>query len=159
MTARVEALLAAITLIAAPFAAWRWGQGVSAPAGQAAQMERVAVLPAPYDEDSLDIAFESVVHENPFRLSRMPSDIPYSPGAVAVPQTAQRFAPPLVLRGIVGGPPWQAVIDGIPGSPAGTVVTSGSVFDKLTIRSVTRDSVFVQTADTAWYLTLVKGSE
>ena len=59
----------------------------------------------------------------------------------------------------MGGPPWQAVIDGIPGLPAGTVVRSGNVFDKLTIRSVTRDSVFVQTPDTAWFLTLVKGSE
>jgi hypothetical protein len=159
MIARADKLLVAAILLAGPIAVWRWQQGIPRLGAQPAQVDRVLYLPEPYDEDSLDLAFERLVHGDPFRLSRQPSEIPYSAEALAAPAAAPKFAPALVLRGIVGGPPWQAVIDGIPDLPAGTVVTSGSTFGQLTIRLVTRDSVFVQTPDTAWYLTLVKGNE
>jgi hypothetical protein len=57
-----------------------------------------------------------------------------------------------VLKAIIGGPPWQAVIDGIPGQPPGTIAGTGARFDKLVVRSVTRDTVVVQGPDTTWSL-------
>ena len=67
---------------------------------------------------------------------------------------APPFRPVLSLKGIVGGPPWQAIIDGIPGQPPGTVVRSGSSFDRLQVRDVMRDTVIVQLPDTVLVLTL-----
>ncbi|MDB4878547.1 MAG: hypothetical protein JWM41_4993 [Gemmatimonadetes bacterium] len=58
----------------------------------------------------------------------------------------------MTLKAIVGGPPWEAIVDGIPGQPPGTVVRSGSTLDKLAVRSVTRDSVVIQGPDTTWVL-------
>jgi hypothetical protein len=59
-----------------------------------------------------------------------------------------------VLRGIVGGPPWQAIVDGIPGIPDGSVLKAGQTFEKYVIRSVSKDTVIVQGPDTTWHLTL-----
>jgi hypothetical protein len=59
----------------------------------------------------------------------------------------------MTLKAIVGGPPWQAVVDGIPGQAQGTIVRAGAAFDKLVARAVTRDSVIIQGPDTAWVLT------
>jgi hypothetical protein len=66
--------------------------------------------------------------------------------------------PTLVLRGIIGGPPWQAIVDGIPGQSAGAIVRQGMAFDAITIRTVTRDTVFVQSPDTSWKLTLARSA-
>jgi hypothetical protein len=60
--------------------------------------------------------------------------------------------PTFALKAIVGGPPWSAVIDGIPGQAAGTVIRQGAQFEKLVVRSVTRDSVIIQGPDTTWVL-------
>ncbi|MDB4878329.1 MAG: hypothetical protein JWM41_4775 [Gemmatimonadetes bacterium] len=63
-----------------------------------------------------------------------------------------RVRPVMTLKAIVGGPPWQAVVDGIPGQPPGVLVRQGTTLDKLAIRSVTRDSVVIQGPDTTWVL-------
>jgi hypothetical protein len=105
--------------------------------------------------DSLADAEDAIVMNDPFRLSNSPPSVRFDPGfevssgaVVALPQPR----PTLVLKAIVGGPPWQAVIDGIPGQPAGTVAQSGSKFDRFVVRVVTRDSVVVQGTDTSWVL-------
>jgi hypothetical protein len=97
-----------------------------------------------------------------FRLANAPADARYdpreetatsrSPGGSGAPAVA-RSRPTLVLKAIVGGPPWQAAVDGIPGQPPGTVVRAGMRFEHLVIRLVSRDSVVVQLPDTTWALT------
>jgi hypothetical protein len=67
--------------------------------------------------------------------------------------------PTLILTGIVGGPPWTAIIDGLPGQTAGTLAREGSTFDKLVVRTVTPASVVVQGPDTTWRLTLPGGRQ
>jgi hypothetical protein len=104
-------------------------------------------------DDALADAEEFTVSNDPFRLANAPSPIRFDakedrvagPAAIAVPR------PHLSLKAIVG-PPWQAVIDGIPGQPAGTMVKTGAHFDKLVARVVTGDSVIMQGADTTWVL-------
>jgi hypothetical protein len=148
-----------LTLAFSGVAARRWHGALPArPAPAPAFGAAPAILPLP-EEDSLAAARDVGTQKDPFRLSRMPATVPFTrAGPSGIPAATPTFRPTLVLKGIVGGPPWQAVIDGLPGQPAGTVVKAGSVFDKLTVRSVTRDTVVVQSPDSTWRLTLTKGA-
>jgi len=106
--------------------------------------------------DSLAIAEESIVSKDPFRVANSPAGVRYDPTTDAVrPNDAAPLIlvrPSFVLRAIVGGPPWQAVIDGIPGQPSGTIVRAGMTFDKLTVSAITRDNVIIKGPDTTWAL-------
>jgi len=108
-------------------------------------------------DDELAAAEDLTVTNDPFRLANAPARVRFDPsnepGAIgASPVSALPIRPTMVLKAIVGGPPWQAVVDGIPGQPPGTVVRSGASFDKLVARAVTRDSVVIQGPDTTWVL-------
>jgi hypothetical protein len=50
------------------------------------------------------------------------------------------------------GPPWQAVVEGIPGREGGVVVREGEVLGELRVRSIKRDTVVVVGFDTTWAL-------
>lgn len=116
---------------------------------------------APAFGDSLDEALasaeESIVSNDPFRLANVPAAARYDPRdelAASVSGVSQPapLRPIMTLKAIVGGPPWQAVVDGLPGQPANTVVATGSRYDKLVARLVSRDSVVIQGPDTTWVL-------
>ncbi|MEO7086498.1 MAG: hypothetical protein ABI442_18860 [Gemmatimonadaceae bacterium] len=102
------------------------------------------------------------VENDPFRLSNSAPTVRFSLADGTTIVGAAPIAPPLrpafVLKAIVGGPPWQAVIDGIPGQPPGTLAEPGKRFDKFVIRDVTRDSVIVQGPDTSWILSFRRRS-
>ena len=108
-------------------------------------------------ETRLAEAEDLMVTNDPFRLANAPALVRYDPngengaggsiGAVPPP-----LRPTMTLKAIVGGPPWQAIVDGIPGQPQGTVVRTGNSWDKLVARAVTRDSVIIQGPDTTWVL-------
>ncbi|MBV9107952.1 MAG: hypothetical protein JO306_00920 [Gemmatimonadetes bacterium] len=93
-----------------------------------------------------------------FRLDRAAPPVRFAatPGAV-VP--AGPPAPPpqphamLVLAGVIG-PPWQALIEGIPGHAGAVVLRQGEKIEDLRVISITRDRAVVQGADTTWRLTL-----
>lgn len=111
-------------------------------------------------DDSLETAIAAaedvIVANDPFRLANEPALVRYDPAnesdvATTIAGSA-RVRPNLILKAIVGGPPWQAVIDGLPGQPPNTVVRAGTAYDKLVARAVTRDSVVIQGPDTAWVL-------
>lgn len=112
--------------------------------------------PLSLDGPAMIAALEAATSANAFRLSHLPADVPYQPAASRAAQVPPAPAPrpALVLKGIVGGPPWQAIIDGIPGQPSSTIAAAGAVFDKLVVRAVARDSVVVRGPDTTWVLTL-----
>jgi len=123
--------------------------------------DRVAIAPLrriaePIPADSLADAEDAIVTNDPFRLSNSPAAVRYDPASdgpmSGVLAGTPQLRPTLVLKAIVGGPPWQAVIDGIPGQPAGTIARAGARFDRFTVRAVTRDSVIVQGVDTSWVL-------
>ena len=70
---------------------------------------------------------------------------------------ATRPAPPkpkLVLRGIVGGPPWDAIIEGLPNREGSFVLRSGDSVSGLKVRSVRADRVTIRGMDTTWILKL-----
>jgi hypothetical protein len=108
------------------------------------------------DAKQLRDAADLIVSNDPFRLTNVPALVRYDPKAQSAVPTISVAAPPIrpimTLKAIVGGPPWQAIVDGLPGQPPGTVVRAGNAFDKLVARAVTRDSVVIQGPDTTWVL-------
>ncbi|HET7372530.1 MAG TPA: hypothetical protein VFJ20_04070 [Gemmatimonadaceae bacterium] len=108
------------------------------------------------DGKQLRDAADLIVSNDPFRLTNTPAIVRYDPRAESAVPTTSVANPPIrpvmTLKAIVGGPPWQAIVDGLPGQPPGTVVRAGNAFDKLVARAVTRDSVVIQGPDTTWVL-------
>lgn len=100
-------------------------------------------------------AGEGLVTRDPFRLDRRPSPVPYSPAFESAPPPPPRPPrPSLGVAGIVGGPLWEALLDGVPGRQGTVLVRRGDTLGGLHIRSVTRDSVRITGMDTTWVLSL-----
>jgi hypothetical protein len=147
-------MLLAATVAASVAATFRW-RHASPPRlpRHVIALARASARPRPSDS-ALSEAEDATVDNDPFRLANEPARVRYdqsTDGAIAA-TTAPIVRPTLVLKAIIGGPPWQAVIDGIPGQPPGTIASPGSRFDKLVVRRVTRDTVIVQGPDTTWSL-------
>ncbi len=67
--------------------------------------------------------------------------------AIEQPETPSPPVPdPYVVRGIVGGPPWTALVDGLPGSSLTLAVAAGDTSDTWRVLAVARDSIVVRTA-------------
>jgi len=148
------AVIAAAALAVLTAARWRqanWDVVPTPIAGRATRAPLTVV-----SDSALGEAEESAVMNDPFRLSNSPPEVRYDPANDA-PNTSHASSKPslrpmFALKAIVGGPPWHAVIDGIPGQPPGTITQQGSEFDKLVVRLVTRDSVIIKGPDTSWVL-------
>jgi hypothetical protein len=136
-------------------AAFRWSTAVPF----YAPVERV-IPPAPgapktKGPDTLIASARGIVAANPFRLERRPTAIPY--GSETEPDGRYESVPPkpdLLLTGVLGGPPWQAVLTGVPGHDGSVVVREGESIDVFVVSRVTRDTVVVQGADTTYVLTV-----
>ena len=154
VTKRGEAALWLSSAILALVAARGWAAGIDAGAeGMAEIPAAAAAAVAALDGDSLAAAADYAAEHDPFRLARRPSDVPYVPGVEgAAPEVPPLPKPVLSLRGIVGGDPWQGVVDGLPGVGGSTVVRQGQVIGDLRISLVTRDLVVVEGMDTTWSL-------
>lgn len=129
---------------------------------QASQIEtrrfspRVLPRIAMFQEDSLDNAATYIVAHDPFRLERKPALVAYSvtqPGA-ALPPVVQQPAIQIALHGTIGGPPWRAIISGVPGHDGTIVVAPGDTLGGVTIKNVTRDGVTVRVRDSSWTVNL-----
>lgn len=142
--------------------AWRSSRNVVPEADAAVQVQS----PAPpealrFSQVRLDEAAASVTRTDPFRLDRHPAPVAFSaaPDAVnGVPMTPPPPppAPPkpaLAVSGIVG-PPWAALLDGVPGRDGPVTVRSGDEVGGLRIRQVGPDGVVVVGMDTIWRLSI-----
>ena len=71
-------------------------------------------------------ASEAIVARDPFRLERKPSDVAYGPAMeTTAPPPPSPPRPALAVVGIVGGPPWEALVEGIPGRQSSVLVRRG----------------------------------
>lgn len=144
---------------------WRgWQRVSSAPAMPTTRLTTAtlsAFLAEP--EDSLTTWADMTVTNDPFRISNEPPDAAANPtdervaGRTPAGSPGRLSHPELAVKAIVGGPPWQAVLSGIPGQTEDVVVQAGNAYGGLTIRRVTADTVVVQGADTTWRLTMRRG--
>jgi hypothetical protein len=103
-----------------------------------------------------DAKFAAALRErDPFRFDRRPTDVRYNPwepvsSSVAAPRPAR---PALAVVGIVGGPPWNALVQGIPGREGGALVTTGDTVNGIRIVRISRDTAYLAGFDTTWALT------
>jgi hypothetical protein len=117
-------------------------------------------VPAPpLPSATLSTAARLVAAGDPFRLDRVPAPIAAGPalvpGVPPPPPPPPKFRPPLAVSGIVG-PPWQAMLDGVPDRPTTVLVRPGDVLGQLRVRSIDPNLVVVQGPDTTWRLTVRK---
>lgn len=160
---RWEAVLwvLALILLVAGWSRWR-GAVPRVPAVRAA-----AEQPAPEavrtPRGRLSVAARVVSAGDPFRLDRVPAPLgpvptmpmgmmPGMPPAYVPPKPPP---PPLLVSGIVG-PPWGAVLEGVPGQQGGVLVHAGTRLGDLRVRSVTRERVVIVGPDTTWNLSVRK---
>lgn len=118
----------------------------------------IAVAPARASADSLESAVEEIADRNLFRPERASAERhegaqPTMPMAMAQPPSAK---PRLVLRGVLGGPPWDAIVEGIPGREGSVVLRAGQSLGGITMRAVRRDTAYARGFDTTWTLTLAR---
>jgi hypothetical protein len=59
---------------------------------------------------------------------------------------------PVVLRAIVGGPPWLASLAGLPGEAGERVVRVGDTIGIVRIDEVSQSGVRLSTPDTTWFI-------
>lgn len=158
--ARLDLALAVLAISLALVGVRRAGDTTTPGRIPAPVLTRAPALPTVEDADSL-AEFEALIVENDvFRLSNRPASVPFTLAPIS-DAFAARAAPPapaprpkLVLRAIMGGPPWLAVLDGLPGQEGSVTVREGATFEKLVVHSVGRDTVVVQSPDTTWKLTI-----
>jgi len=151
----VERALVGATLLLLVSATARWYRMDALDAAPAPNPIAIRRTSAALPDSMLQEAEDLAVSNDPFRLSNTPSDVRYDPateGGSGAKTPVAAVRPSFTLKAIIGGPPWHAVIDGIPGQPAGTVVRQGAQYDKLIVRTVSRDSVIIQAPDTSWIL-------
>lgn len=122
----------------------------------AAPMVWPAPLPnATASADSLAVLQARIVDADVFRLDRKPAMVTYrveGDTSGTVPQPAPLPKPVLKLVGIVGGPPWAALVDGIPFHDGTVLVYAGDTVGGLRIRDISAAAVTVTGVDTVWRL-------
>jgi hypothetical protein len=125
--------------------------GAMVPDAEAPAPAPVARVPA----GVLAAAGEAARRGDPFRLDRAPAPVRFGAPPAPAPGMAPPPPPraPLTLAGVVG-PPWQALIEGMPGHAGAVVVRAGDRVEDLRILSVTREQAVVRGTDTTWRLTL-----
>lgn len=106
------------------------------------------------DRPALTADGARLLQGNPFRSARRPTDVRYNPWEpVYTPVTvAPPVRPMLTLAGILGGPPWNAVIQGIPGKESGIVLRIGETVNGFQLVSIRGDTVRIAGQDTTWIL-------
>ena len=101
----------------------------------------------------------AIASTDPFRISHHPSAVPFDPAvgqAVGPAMGSSPGRPLLVLKAIVGGPPWEAVLEGVPGREGDVLVTVGDRIGQLAIKAVTTLSVTVSLPDTTYRLSFAR---
>jgi hypothetical protein len=151
-----DRILVATAAAGFALAAWRWEAAdlrVEAPALPRMEAGRSTA------DSTLGVGVSSaeVIGRDPFRLSNRPSRVRLGDAPEPERPIVPRYRPPLVLRGIMGGPPWTALVSGIPGERGTALLAIGDRRDSLWVRSIDATSVVLVGPDTSWVLTLSGG--
>ena len=101
--------------------------------------------------------------QNPFRLERVPTDHAFGrpPPIGQQPDLYEYIAPTfvlpsptLMLSAVVGGPPWRAVVEGIPGREPGALLSVGDEVGGIRLDWISGDSVQLTTSDSTIVISL-----
>lgn len=153
----MEHILWTTAALAAAWAIIGWGNATPDLEETASNIPTQVAAPRIPDVAALRTASELIVGSDPFRLDRRPSPIAFQPELTGAPQIAAPTLsprPPLSVSGFIGGPPWEALVEGVPGKEGSTLVRAGDKLGDLRVRAIKRDTVIIQGPDTTWKLTL-----
>lgn len=159
---RLETLLWALALAVALLGWARWRRAEPAADAPAGELSPTPPEPRHIPPGRLAAAARTVAGGNPFRLDRAPAPIGFArPGGPGMPDAFGASPPPYVppppprpqlfVSGIVG-PPWQALLEGVPGREGAVVVRRGDVLGDLRVHEITQTVVVVASPDTTWRL-------
>lgn len=91
-----------------------------------------------------------------FRFDRKAARVRFNPsGPVGQPGVTPPPAPPrpaIRLVGIIGGPPWTALVEGVPGRESGVLLRVGETSGGIRVTSLAGDSGVFAGFDTVWVL-------
>lgn len=112
-----------------------------------------------FDEDTLTAAAERTTQTDPFRAERHPASVAFSMTPIGITAMPIPAGPPLriALRGTIGGPPWRAILSGIPGHDGTVLLSPGDSLGGILVRRVTRDSAVVRVKDSTWAVAIASG--
>jgi hypothetical protein len=125
--------------------------------GAVADIPIVATMNTHPTSAALDSAVDDIADRNLFRPERAGAEereAASMPGPMGM--AAPSSKPHLVLKGVLGGPPWDAVVEGIPGREGAVVIRVGESVSGLSVRAIRRDTAYVRGFDTAWALPLTR---
>lgn len=149
-------LLIAVGTLAIAGTVAAWTTAVPTPPAKERSVAAGAPAPARADTVALRNSAARLRARDPFRLDRKPADLPYNPWQPAVappPPPPPPVRPPLALAGLLGGPPWSALIEGIPGREGGVLLQMGDSASGVRFVAVRGDTVILAAFDTTWSLT------
>ena len=118
------------------------------------ELPAVVQLRDPPNADSLGNAAERATRLNPFRPDRSFADSSAAAPGVPAPNMAPNAGAQLSVRGILGGPPWIVVLQGLPGAPNAVVLRSGDTIAGFSLMRVRRDTVWLRGPQSQHTLTL-----
>jgi len=159
---RYRAIIAgawALTAVAALASIVAWARAVPAsgprPLSETRTSETGVGSAAPIGTAGLAAAAGRIRDHDPFRWERKPTSVRFNPWEpVQPPPSNVRAArPALVLVGMVGGPPWTALVEGIPDRPGGVLLRVGEEAAGIRLVEVRGDTARLSGLDTTWVLT------
>lgn len=118
----------------------------------------VAVAEQDYDfarpnRDTLTSLASLAVRHAPFRLGATAPTVRFG-SEPAAPAPAPVPLPSIAVLAIVGGPPWSALLEGLPNTDGETVVRIDDRFADIRIRTITALGVGLSNRDTSWTISL-----
>lgn len=137
----------------AALAVW-WGRPLGSELDSPTRALALPALSVGVSVESLAAAAETAEMKNPFRPDRRPALLAYGaePAHALAPAAPSR--PNLSLHGIVGGPPWSAVVKGFPGHEEALLLQPGDTIADMRVISVSAGLAVIAGADTTWVLRL-----
>jgi hypothetical protein len=102
---------------------------------------------------AFESAVASIVSRNMFSTERRPMPA-VKPPVAAEQRSIIPSKPQLVLRGLIGGPPWDALLEGVPGREGSVVLRGGRTIMGFRLTIVRNDTAYIEGMDTLWTLTV-----
>ncbi|MGH7649040.1 MAG: hypothetical protein ACREND_13050 [Gemmatimonadaceae bacterium] len=158
MRARTIAIaLWGVAFLALVGAGATWRRALRSQAAAAATVWPAPTPQAQPSVDSLAVLTSRIIDRDAFRLDRKPAAIAYRVAGDSAITSAELPPsvpkPQLALVGIVGGPPWAALVNGVPAHDGTVLVHASDTLSGLRIRAVSPEGVTITGLDTVWHLT------
>ncbi|HEX7051889.1 MAG TPA: hypothetical protein VF188_16905 [Longimicrobiales bacterium] len=153
----VEAVAWALAVGAVLASAWEWTRPMPDLRPESGFAVRPVARSRTIDVGAIHRSATVLRDRNPFRVERRPTMVRFGsaeivPAAEVEVVETPADRPNLVLAGIVGGPPWIVLVEGIPGRESGIILVEGEETYGFRLERVHGDTAVISGLDTTWVL-------